>query len=148
MRYFLDTSALVKIYHKEEGSENVLTVYKSEKIIISELSIVELLSAVHRKYREEEIDELTLNAVCDKFTEDLETRYDVIPFSSVIIDKACNLIHKHGRWKSLRTLDSLQLAFFLIYCDKQEDAFLCADKRLLELAIAEDVLVIDVLTHG
>jgi len=115
MRYFLDTSALVKIYHKEEGSENVLDVYKRENMNISELSIVEFLSTVYRKYREKEIDELTLNAIWSKFNEDLETRYDVIPFSSIIIDKACNLIHKHGGSKSLRTLDSLQLTFFLIY---------------------------------
>jgi predicted nucleic acid-binding protein len=48
MRYFLDTSALVKIYHKEEGSENVLDVYKRENMNISELSIVEFLSTVYR----------------------------------------------------------------------------------------------------
>lgn len=145
MRYFLDTSALVKIYHKEEGSEKVLDFYKKEKIIISELSIVEFLSAVYRKYREEEIDEPTLNAVRSKFNEDLETRYDVIPFSPIIIDKACSIIAELGEEKSLRTLDSLQLSFFLIYCDRQEDAFLCADKRLLDVAIAEEVLVIDAL---
>ena len=55
MTYFLDTSALVKIYHKEEGSENVLEVYKRENMNISELSIFELLSTVYRKYREKEI---------------------------------------------------------------------------------------------
>ena len=145
MTYFLDTSALVKIYHKEEGSENVLDVYKRENMNISELSIVEFLSTAYRKHREKEIDELTLNAVWSKFNEDLETQYDVIPFSAIIIEKACDLIHKHGGSKSLRTLDSLQLAFFLIYCDRQEDIFLCADKRLLEIAIAEGVLIMDAL---
>jgi len=145
MRYFFDTSALVKIYHKENGSKKVLDVYKKGKAVISELSIVEFLSAVYRKYREEEIDEPTLNAVWSKFNEDLETQYDVIPFSPIIIDKACNIIAEIGVNISLRTLDSLQLSFFLIHCDKQEDAFLCADKRLLEVVIEKEVLVIDVL---
>jgi hypothetical protein len=31
------------------------------------------------------------------------------------------------------------------YCDRQEDIFLCADKRLLEIAIAEGVLIMDAL---
>ena len=145
MKYFLDTSALVKIYHKEEGSEKVLDVYKNEKIIISELSIVEFLSTLYRKYREKEIDEPTLDTVWSKFDEDFKSRYEVIPFSLIIIEKACDLIHKHGGLKSLRTLDSLQLSFFLTYCVREEDAFLCADKRLLEIAIAEEVLAIDVL---
>lgn len=42
MDYFFDTSAIVKIYHQEDGSETVLPLYKgNESIIISELSKVE-----------------------------------------------------------------------------------------------------------
>ncbi len=45
MKYFMDTSALVKIYHKEAGTEKVLNIYKStNNITISELSKVEFIS--------------------------------------------------------------------------------------------------------
>jgi len=143
VRYFLDTSALVKIYHKEEGSKYVIEIYKEGEVVISELAAIEFLSAIYRKFREKEISELALKAVCDKFSEDLEARYGLLQFSPLVIDEARNLIQKHGRSRSLKTLDSLQLAFFLVFCDK-EDKFLCADKGLLEIAREEGVSVIDV----
>lgn len=47
MEYFFDTSAIVKIYHEEEGSKAVLPIYSgNDSILISELSKVEFLSTV------------------------------------------------------------------------------------------------------
>lgn len=41
MEYFFDTSAIVKIYHEEEGSKAVLPIYSgNDSILISELSKV------------------------------------------------------------------------------------------------------------
>jgi uncharacterized protein with PIN domain len=41
MNYFFDTSALVKIYHDEEGADKVLEIYNSDgQITISELAKV------------------------------------------------------------------------------------------------------------
>ena len=49
MSYYVDTSSLVKIYHKEVGSEKVLEIYKSGEVIrISELSKIEFISTIHR----------------------------------------------------------------------------------------------------
>jgi predicted nucleic acid-binding protein len=51
--YYLDTSALVKIYHREIGTETMLRLYRgSDTLFISELAKIELLSTVYRKYRE------------------------------------------------------------------------------------------------
>jgi len=53
MRYFFDTSALVKIYHREPGSEYCLDLYLGcSHLIISELARVELHSAILRKHGE------------------------------------------------------------------------------------------------
>ena len=42
MTYYIDTSALIKVYHLEAGSQKVIDIYNSEEeIIISELSVVE-----------------------------------------------------------------------------------------------------------
>ena len=55
-RYFLDTSALVKIYHREAGSDYCLGLYADEApLIITELARVELRSAIFRKQRETEM---------------------------------------------------------------------------------------------
>ena len=55
--YFLDTSALVKRYHWEQGSEGVDALFAEpdRHLIISDLSIIELGSALTKKVREREI---------------------------------------------------------------------------------------------
>jgi hypothetical protein len=40
-------------------------------------------------------------------------------------EKLGSTLELHG----LRTLDSLQLATFLNYCEKEQDGFVCADKK-------------------
>jgi len=142
MRYFLDTSALVKIYHKETGTAKVLNIHKSQNAIaISELSQVEFISTVYRKFRDKEINEETLNCLLRKFQFDLENRYEVLMFSSAIIDEACSLLSKYGETKSLRSLDSIQLAFFEVYCESK-DIFVCSDKKLAEIVELEKYKVL------
>lgn len=68
-RYFLDTSALVKIYHREEGSDYCLELYSNHShLIISELARVELHSAIYRKQREKQLNAKALKVVLQKFT--------------------------------------------------------------------------------
>ncbi len=143
MNYFLDTSALVKIYHIETGSDSVIEVYGSEDIIIiSDLGKIEFLSAIFKKYREKDIDEETVNAVIDRFEDDLKNKYKLLKFSSLVLDEAWSLIKKHAKDFSLRTLDSLQLAFFKTYCE-DDNIFVCADTRLVKIVELEgyEVLV-------
>lgn len=143
MNYFLDTSALVKIYHIESGSGSVLEIYNAENtIIISDLGKIEFLSTVYKKYREKEIGEETIDAVTNKFEDDLKNKYRLLKFSSLVLDEAWSLIKKHAKDFFLRTLDSLQLAFFNTYCE-DEDVFVCADTRLVEIVKLEgfEVLV-------
>ena len=48
---FFDTSALVKRYYEEPGTETVDTLIEGDKtIVISSLSVVETVSAFRRKY--------------------------------------------------------------------------------------------------
>jgi predicted nucleic acid-binding protein len=48
INFFIDTSALIKIYHKEVGTEEMLTIYKgSDTLAISELAKIELLSSIY-----------------------------------------------------------------------------------------------------
>jgi uncharacterized protein with PIN domain len=71
MEYFFDTSAIVKIYHEEEGSKAVLPIYSgNDSILISELSKVEFLSTVHKKLRSNEINTETLEALRARFLAD------------------------------------------------------------------------------
>lgn len=143
MTYYFDTSALVKIYHREPGTECVLPIYKShDTISISELSRIELLATVARKYREHTITIETLHAVYAKFHEDCEQRYEMLKFSSLVIDEADNLLRRFGEQHGLKTLDSLQFAFLTTYCE-QDTQFVCSDAMLGQLVKREgfDVIV-------
>ncbi|MFZ3207709.1 MAG: type II toxin-antitoxin system VapC family toxin [Geobacteraceae bacterium] len=140
-RYFFDTSALVKIYHREAGSDYCLELYadQSHIIIISELARVELHSAIFRKRREKELNAKALKAVLQRFEYDCEERYEVLHVASLVYDEACRLLSSHVGIYGLRTLDSLQLAAFLNYCEKDQDCFVCADRKLSAVVEQEGV---------
>lgn len=137
MIYYFDTSALVKVYHTEAGSVTVQQIYRgTNEIIISELAKIEYLSTVHRKYREREISHDALLAVIAKFETDLQHRYTVLRFSLLVIDEAWNFLRRFGETRGLKTLDSLQYAFFNIYCDTTTP-FVCADATFGDLVKKE-----------
>ena len=139
MKYYFDTSSLVKIYHREEGTETVLNIYKShDEIIISELSKIEFISTIYRKYREHEISHETLTAVMQKFEDDVKIRYEVLKFSSLVIDEAWNLICRLSEKHSLKTQDSIQFAFFRTYCET-DTVFVCSDDKFVKLVENEGV---------
>jgi len=72
-RYFLDTSALVKIYHRENGSDFCMSRYADQSpLIISELARVELHSAIFRKQQEKELSSKVAKVVLQRFECDCE----------------------------------------------------------------------------
>lgn len=138
-RLYFDTSALVKIYHREAGSEYCLDRYEDQSpLIISELARVEFHSALFRKQRDNELNAEALEVVLQKFEFDCEERYEVLHVSSLIYDDACRLLAQYTG-VGLRTLDSLQLATFLNYCEKDQDLFVCADRKLSVVVNREGV---------
>lgn len=142
-RYFFDTSALVKIYHREAGSEYCLELYSNQShLIISELARVELHLAVYRKQREKDLNAKALKAVLQRFVFDSEERYEVLQIGSLVYDDACSLLSKYAVVYGLRTLDSLQLATFLNYCEREKDSFVCADKKLSAVVECEGIRAI------
>ena len=130
MDYFFDTSAIVKIYHQEDGSEAILPFYKgNDSIIISELSNVEFLSTIYKKFRNNEINSETVEALRLRFFADTSDRFIVIPIVSSIVDAALDLIEKYGKLNHLFSLDAMQVAIFSVISDNNI-TFVCADKRL------------------
>ncbi|RLC11637.1 MAG: hypothetical protein DRI57_18650 [Deltaproteobacteria bacterium] len=62
-RFFFDTSALIKLYHEENGTDQLSDLISSENpiIVISDLTMVEMISALAKKVRTGEIDERIFN---------------------------------------------------------------------------------------
>lgn len=141
MNYYFDTSSLVKIYHPEDGSKAAIELYKSaETIFISELSKIEFLSTIYRKFRGNEINSETLNALAARFQDDIETRYELLEFSSLVFEESSRFVCDFAQKYSLKTLDSLQFAFFTTYCE-ENDIFVCSDKKLTSIVELEGITV-------
>ncbi len=101
--YYIDTSSLVKIYHQETGTPQMLTLYKSaDTLYISELSRIEFVSTISRKYREHDITEATLDALKTKFHDDLDHRYDVLRFSSLVVEEANTTLDRCGKTRGIK----------------------------------------------
>ena len=140
--YFFDTSAVVKFYHKEKGTEWVESVFGDgdSTIVLSELATVEFHSAIAKKIRTNEITEDAGRQALRNFRKDCTERFIIVPIDSKIIRKAKELIDRHGRTFSLRTLDALQLAA----CQQEvaeEVCFVCADINLITVCKEEAIQV-------
>jgi predicted nucleic acid-binding protein len=138
--YFLDTSALVKQYHLEAGSAQVNTIFDDQNnvMIISELSLVELVSALQRKQNQGEITQQALHDALAQFANTVLHELVVVSFQGELVQEARELVLRHG----LRTLDSLQLAFAL-GLRAMSPIFVCADARLRQAASDEGLSVLD-----
>lgn len=117
----------------ELGSVKALEIYKSnDDILISEICKIEFLSTVSRKHREQEINSETLYALIDKFEDDIVHQYEMLKFSSLVIDEAWDLLRRFADNHSLKALDIIHFAFFNTYCESGT-TFVCSDKKLSQL---------------
>jgi uncharacterized protein len=148
-RYYLDTSALVKLYHQEAGTEQVEALFTQSEnsLIISELAGVELYSTVARKVRAGEINEEAGEEVLKSFDDDCERRFIVTPLSAAVTEKAKGLLQTYGKIKALRALDALHLAACVALQAGSPLIFVCSDSRLSEIAALEGLEVFNPELH-
>jgi predicted nucleic acid-binding protein len=115
MDLFLDTSALIKLYHNELYSKELIDFIDSNKIsslVLSQISKLEFRSAIWRKVRQKEITEVNANLVIDLFMNDY-SKFIWVGENEKIFETSSTLIQKYGI-DGLRTLDSIQLNSALI----------------------------------
>ncbi len=106
MILYLDTSALVKLYAEEPGSNVVRrAVAESDLIATSLMSYVEARSALARKGRGGEMARAALNR-CRRELERDWARLHRLPVDEALVRKAGDLAEEHA----LRAFDALHLA--------------------------------------
>ena len=130
---FFDTSALVKLFSNEEGSETVkqLVTNPSNDIFVLELALIELQSAIYRKFRNNEIPEENL----EKIQHAVENQFDyfiTVPMGSDIMQEALYLIKNFGKIYGLRTLDALHVAGWRIMSEPGW-TFVSSDKNQINV---------------
>ncbi len=143
-RYF-DTSALVKYFHKESGSDVVVSLIHEPtcKSCISELAGLEFKSALYRRFRNRELTAAQLDAALEKFLL-AEKNFRVIPVDSLVISRAELILRKYGRDKGLRTLDAIHIATFL-HNEEKSWRFVVSDRHLNSIAEAIGINTISVV---
>ena len=108
--YFLDTSALAKLYHRESGSEYMDRIFeeRGSRPLISHLSIVEMESVLATKMRTGEIDKPAMEIARRRFRADLAQQRLVAspPVSERHFHSARRLLVQYGVSEGHRTLAS------------------------------------------
>lgn len=137
MRYlFFDTSALVKRYYEEDGSEKVDEMIddKESQVIITSLSVIETTSAFRRKYNRGGIEEDRMNQLLSAFFEEALENFLILPLEESLTEYSFSLILT----EDLRTLDSLQLSAALTV-NREDLWFVSADRELNRVAEAQGI---------
>jgi uncharacterized protein len=142
--YFLDTSALVKLYVQEPGTDRLLPLINDQpanRFAVLAISVVELRSAVRRRQRAGDIDVGVAAAILESVQSHMETRFIRQVINDTVIESALEMIDRYA----LRAYDAVQLAGCLALCTIAAEAFtfVCSDHRLLEAAQSEQLKVLD-----
>jgi len=139
--YFLDTSALAKLYRKELGSDLVdrIVAEQGSRRFISRFTLLEMESVLALKFRTGEIDEQSLTMARRRLEADLGSRRLLVAtVSDDHLRGARQLLIEHGRTEALRGPDALQLSVaFGLKRAGLVSVFVAADQKLCRVAMIE-----------
>ena len=145
-RSFLDTSALVKYYHPEEGTGAVTQFVqeRNARHYISRLGIVEAQHAFAIKLRTGDITERDFAGLRQRLLRDIaQGLFQHVRVTEPHYREAERLIVTYRR-RRFRTLDALQLAVALDLSRRgMTEYFVCADTRLCETAAEEGLVIVN-----
>jgi predicted nucleic acid-binding protein len=143
--YYLETSALVKLYVRELGTERLLRLTArtyNHRFAVLALSRIEMHSAIRWRQREGDIDATAADRLLSQFEQHLESRFIKQVLNDQLIDLATSLVNRNA----LRAYDAVQLAGCLMLKENSasdEPTFVCSDERLLQAAANEGVVCLD-----
>lgn len=138
---YLDTSALVKRFVVESGSDYVQTLFGGrEPVATAKIAYAEVYAALTRRRREAGLSEPAYAQACRQFDADWPS-YVRVDFSDDMLPIVRRLIQRYP----LRGSDAIHLASALSLRDglSSQIAFVAADTRLLSAASAERLQTIN-----
>lgn len=134
---YLDTSALVKLYVQEQGTEKMLELAHPDagnRLVILSLSRIEFRAAVRRRAKLGDIDETLADELINAFNGHLTRVFQMQPVNEPVMVAAGNAIDDYY----LRAYDAMQLGGYVALRtsigEDLESVFVCADDSLLKAA--------------
>ncbi|MGB2841667.1 MAG: type II toxin-antitoxin system VapC family toxin [Halobacteriota archaeon] len=138
MRIYLDTSALVKRYCEEGGSDVVNDVFESDnEIVTSYWTLAEAIAAIDKKVAKRQISEEERDFVISVLFSDVLNRITFVKISNEFIEAIIEMILAHH----ISADDALQLFSCIV---SLSPIFLAADKGLIRAAKEEGLKAFDV----
>ena len=136
--YYFDSSALVKRYVIETGTDWVNGLYADfdHTIYLARITGAEIVAALFRRVRTGDLSPADAGKVATRFKQDFRSRYQIVEVTEKIVDTAMDVAEKY----SLRGYDSVQLAASLELnlvrnsLSLSQIIFVCADTVLNEVA--------------
>jgi uncharacterized protein len=136
---FFDTSALIKRYLEETGSDAVAELWSSATLAAaSQLLYAEMIATFARKRREEPSNAAVIDQRQQAFRTDFQT-LTRIALDDDVHRRVDDLLGRHP----LRGADAVHLASAVLVHDvlQEQVTFACADQRLVDAARAEGLLI-------
>jgi uncharacterized protein len=142
--YYLDTSALVKLYVREPGTEQMLRLADpacGHTLALLGLTPVEFRSAVRQRERAGDVAHDIADNLIDSLDEHVANFFLVQPLTDLVIQEAAALLDRHA----LRAYDAVQLAGCIMLRARlgRHATFVCSDRQLVKAAEDEGMTVID-----
>ena len=145
--FYLDTSALVKRYKTEEGSDIIDYLYdnlsKGHSLATSFLTVLEFVSAIRRLLKANRISHSDFETISSTFSQELEP-FLIRSIEDKIVADALSEVVTHA----LKSADSIQLSTVVELREMMEEmgekvVFVCDDEELMKAGGRENLEVIN-----
>ena len=145
MTFYLDTSALVKRYIQEFGSDRIQEITSaSDGLFISLITYVEVIAALSRRGKESSAMKSAMAQALSTFRDEFDQRaFRTVAPTKTLLLAASALAQKHY----LRGYDAIQLASVIRVAELlrtqgiSDLVFVCADHELLHAAGSENISI-------
>jgi len=143
-QYFLDSSALVKRYIREEGTTRMVDLVRgAERLAVARIALVEVTSTLVRRSRGGDLESQTLGGLLRAMEDEFRKRFEEQPLTDATLARSADVARTHA----LRATDAIQLASALQCAGglgtRAELTLLSADQELNEAARREGLTVLD-----
>jgi len=144
--YFLDSSALVKRYIRETGSDWVCNLFDpslGNQFFIAAIAGVEIISAITRRAKNGSINVADAIAIRNQFKQDFQAEYQIIEISENIINSAIFIAEFYalGGYDAVQLASGRELNMLCITNGLTLINFISADNDLNTAALSEGLIV-------
>lgn len=142
--YYLDTSALVKLYVREPGTDQMIRLASTSSghtLSVISLARVEFRAAVRKRERTGDVPHEMAEALIARMERHWPDLYLVQPVTEAVVEEAAALLDRHP----LKAYDAMQLAGCLSLRSRlpERPSFVCSDRQLLRAAQAEGLTAVN-----